>query len=103
MIYPQNTWISECGCPIGQFFEKDFRQPRPVSKHPGYLPASQRDSGIWYRYKGRKGVGYVHVMPCYTDRTKKPISTKFVNVEYYIFTPKTWGRLISREGIKNEW
>lgn len=104
MIYPQKTWVSECGCPIGQFFEKDFRQPRTVSKHPGCLPASQRDAGIWYRYQGRKGIGYVHVMPCYTDRVKKPISTKFVNVEYYLFTPETMDRLLSRNGgCGNEW
>lgn len=105
MIYPQNTWISECGCPIGQFFEKDFCQPRRISRHPGYLPVSEREAGRWYRYQGRLGVGYVHVLPCFTDRENKPISTKFVNVEYYIFTSATMDRLMSRDGggVKNEW
>lgn len=99
MIYPQNTWVSKCANPLLLFFdESDFKHPRKISKHPGCLPASQRETGIWYRYQGRLGIGYVHVLPCYTDRVKKPISTKFVNVEYYLFTPETMDRLMSRDG-----
>ena len=103
MICPSKTWVSECTNPLKFFDESDFVQPRVISKHPGYLPVAIRENGVWYTYQGRKGIGYVHVMPCYTDRTKNPISTKFVSVEYYIFTAETWDRLMSRDGKAVEW